>query len=88
MAQYAPQLRLASVLHFFCGEICQSIAGRGCEDGHRPVAIAGDGDHRRHLGRGLSGLQSGSVSAGREVTQKGPVVEFFEKRLMDVLDPS
>ena len=53
----------------FRGEICQSVIGRGCEDGHRPVATAGDGDPRRYLSERFGGDEGGEVRAGREVKE-------------------
>ncbi len=48
------------------GEICQPIAGRGCEDGHRLAAAAGDGYHRCHFGGRFSGDEGKDVPCGRE----------------------
>ena len=61
--------RLAGAV--FRGEICQSIIGRGCEDGHRVVATAGDGDHRCDLNRRFGGDESSGGITGREVKEKG-----------------
>ena len=47
----------------FRGENRQSVAGGGCVDDDRTVAAAGDGDHRRHLGRRFSGDESENVPA-------------------------